>query len=53
MWNPGLHYVGGTVHRLLDVNPNRLSYYEIRDICSEVRAPISSTYQYLILGGDL
>ena len=36
MWNPDLQYVGGIVHRLLDVDPNRLSYYEIRDICFEV-----------------
>lgn len=53
VWNPYLQNVGGTVHRLLDVDTDRLSYYEIRDICYEVGAPISSRYQYLIPGGDL
>ena len=28
--------MGGIVHRLLDVDPDRLSYYEIRDIFFEV-----------------
>ena len=36
VWNPDLQYVGGIVHRLLDVDPDSLSYYEIRDICFEV-----------------
>ena len=40
--------MGGIVHRLLEVDPDRLSYFEIQDICSEVGAPRSSRYQYSI-----
>ena len=40
--------MGGIVHRLLEVDLDRLSYFEIQDICSEVRAPRSSRYQYSI-----
>ena len=45
--------MGGIVHRLLEVDPDRLSYFEIQDICSEVGAPRSSRYQYSIPGGNL
>ena len=46
MWNPDLQYVGGTIHRLLEVDLDRFSYYEMQDICSEVGAPISSRLRF-------
>ena len=39
-------YVGGTIHRLLEVDLDRFSYYEMQDICSKVGAPISSRLRF-------
>ena len=51
---PTVEYVGGFVHTLTEVNPDKLSFFEIRDLCHLVGAPKEqSRYRYLLPGGDL
>ena len=51
--NPDLVYLGGSTSFVDNVDLNKLSYFEIQDICSNVGAVNISRYHYLILGGNL
>ncbi|KAL4654989.1 hypothetical protein ACB092_01G419900 [Castanea dentata] len=53
VWNPNLVYIDGCVSIIDEVDPDRLSLFEIQDICGELGAPSTSTFHYLILGGNL
>ena len=53
MWNPNLVYLDGSVSVINEVGPDRLSLFEIQDICGELGAPSTSTFHYLIPGGNL
>ena len=53
MWNPNLVYLGGSTSFVDNVDPDRLSYFEIQDICFNVGAVSTSRYHYLILGSNL
>ena len=53
VWNPDLVYLGGSTSFVDNVDLNKLSYFEIQDICSNVGAVNTSRYHYLILGGNL
>ncbi|XP_050263959.1 uncharacterized protein LOC126708197 [Quercus robur] len=47
-------YVGGSIRLLTEIDPDKLSYFEIRDLCHLVGAPKEhSRYKYLIPDGDL
>ncbi|XP_050281392.1 uncharacterized protein LOC126722276 [Quercus robur] len=51
---PTIQYVGGSVRLLTEIDPDKLSYFEIRDLCHLVGAPKEhSRYKYLIPDGDL
>nr|POE45749.1 hypothetical protein CFP56_47330 [Quercus suber] len=44
-----LKYVGGSIHTLTKINPDKLSFFEIRDLCDLVGAPKEhSRYRYLL-----
>ena len=30
---PTIEYVGGSVHTLTEIDPDKLSFFEIRDLC--------------------
>nr|POE71010.1 hypothetical protein CFP56_14749 [Quercus suber] len=52
--DPTLRYVGGSVHTLTEIDPDKLSFFEIRDLCHLVGASKEhSRYRYLHLEGDL
>ncbi|XP_065629274.1 uncharacterized protein LOC136067409 [Quercus suber] len=53
VWNPDLVYLGGSTSLVDNVDPDRLSYFEIQGICSDVGAISTSRYHYLIPGGNL
>ena len=53
VWNPDLVYLDGSVSIIDEVDPDRLSLFEIQDICGELEAPSTSTFHYLIPGGNL
>ena len=53
MWNPNLVYLGGSTSFVDNVDPDRLSYFEIQDICFNVGAVSTSKYHYLIPGSNL
>ena len=53
VWNLDLVYLGGSASFVDNVDPGKLSYFEIQDICSNVGAVNISRYHYLILGGNL
>ena len=53
VWNPDLVYLGGSTSFVDNVDPDRLSYFEIQDICCDVGALSTSRYHYLIPGGNL
>lgn len=45
---PTLEYVGGSVHTLTEIDHDKLSYFEIRDLCHLVGAPKEGCrYRYL------
>lgn len=51
---PTIKYVGGSVRLLTEIDPDKLSFFEIRDLCHLVGAPKEhSRYKYLLLEGDL
>ena len=51
---PTIQYVGGSVRLLIEIDPDKLSYFEIRDLCHLVGAPKEhSRYKYLLPEGDL
>nr|POE91209.1 hypothetical protein CFP56_37813 [Quercus suber] len=48
--DPTLKYVGGSVHTLTEIDPDKLSFFEIQDLCHLVGAPKEhSRYRYLLL----
>ena len=52
--DPTLRYVGGFVHILTKIDPDKLSFFKIRDLCHLVGAPKEhSRYRYLLPEGDL
>ena len=52
VWNIELVYLAASTF-VVKVDPDRLSYFEVQDICFDVRAVCTSTYHYLIPGGNL
>ena len=51
---PTIEYVGGSVHLLTEIDPDKLSFFEIWDLCHLVGAPKEhSRYRYLLLEGNL
>nr|POE62184.1 hypothetical protein CFP56_67938 [Quercus suber] len=54
MEEPTIKYVGGSVRLLTEIDPDKLSFFEIRDLCHPVGAPKEhSIYKYLLPEGDL
>ena len=52
LWNPNLEYFGGKVE-IVYRDPNRLSYFEIEDICEELGIDEPCRVHYLGPGGNL
>ena len=51
---PTIEYVGGSVHTLTEIDPDKLSFFEIQDLCHLVGASKKhSRYRYLLLEGGL
>ena len=51
---PTNEYVGGSVHLLTEIDPDKLNFFEIRDLCHLVGAPKEhSRYKYLLPEGNL
>ena len=51
---PIIEYVGGFVHLLTEIDPDKLSFFEIRDLCHLVGAPKEhSKYKHLLPEGNL
>ena len=49
-----IEYVGGSVHTLTEIDSNKLSFFEIQDLCHLVGAlKEHSRYRYLLLEGGL
>ena len=49
-----IEYVGGSVHLLTEIDPDKLSFFEIRDLCHLIGAPKEhSRYRYLLPEGNL
>ena len=53
VWNPDLVYLGGSTSFVDNVDLDRLSYFEVQDICFDVGAVSTSRYHYLIPRGNL
>ena len=53
VWNPDLVYLGGSTSFIDEVDPDKLSYFEIHDICYDLGAFSTSIFHYLIPGGNL
>ena len=52
--DPTLKYMGGFVHTLTEIDPDKLSFFEIQDLCHLVGAPKEhSRYKYLLPKGGL
>ena len=52
--DPTLKYMGGFVHTLTEIDPDKLSFFEIRDLCHLVGTPKEhSRYRYLLPKGGL
>ena len=51
---PTIAYVGRSIHTLTEIDPDKLSFFEIRDLCHLVGAPKEhSRYRYLLPEGNL
>ena len=51
---PTIEYVSGSVHTLTEIDPEKLSFFEIWDLCHLVGAPKEHTrYRYLLPKGGL
>ena len=51
---PTIEYVGGSIHLLTEIDPDKLSFFEIRDLCHLVGAPKEhSRYRYSLPEGNL
>ena len=53
MWNPDLVYLGGSISFIDEVDPDRLSLFEIQDIWGDLGAISTSIFHYLIPKGNL
>ena len=54
MEEPTIEYVGRSVRLLTEIDPDKLSFFEIQDLCHLVGAPKEhSRYKYLLPEGDL
>ena len=53
VWNPDLVYLGGSTSFINEVDPDKLSYFEIQDICYDLGTFSTSRFHYLIPGGNL
>ena len=53
VWNLDLVYLGGSTSFIDEVDPDKLGYFEIQDICSNFWAFSTSRFHYLILRGNL
>ena len=51
---PTIEYVGGSVYLLTEIDPDKLSFFKIQDLCHLVGAPKEhSRYKYLLPEGNL
>ena len=51
---PTVEYVGGSIHTLTEIDPDKLSFFEIQNLCHLVGAlKEHSRYRYLLPKGDL
>ena len=48
VWNPDLVYLGGSISFIKEVDPDKLSLFEIQDICGDLGATSTSRFHYLI-----
>ena len=48
VWNPVLVYLGGSTSFIDEVDLDKLSYFEIQDICCDLGASSASRFDYLI-----
>ncbi|XP_023919987.1 uncharacterized protein LOC112031528 [Quercus suber] len=53
VWNPDLVYLGGSTSFIDEVDLDKLSYFEIQDICSDFGAFSTSRFHYLIPGDKI
>ncbi|KAL0002861.1 hypothetical protein SO802_016642 [Lithocarpus litseifolius] len=53
VWNLDLVYLGGSTSFIDEIDLDKLSYFEIQDICSNLGAFSISRFHYLIPGGNL
>ncbi|KAL4614665.1 hypothetical protein ACB092_07G069600 [Castanea dentata] len=53
VWNPDLVYLGGSTSFIDEVDLDKLSYFEIQDICCDLGANSTSRFHYPIIGGSL
>lgn len=53
VWNPNLEYVGGNVETIYNIDPDKHSYFEIQAICLDLGTLGTSSFHYLIPGGNL
>ena len=53
VWNPDLVYLRDSTFFIDEVDPNKLSYFEIQDICYDLGTFSTSKFPYLIPGGNL
>ena len=49
VWNPDLVYLGGSTSFVDNVDLDKLSYFEIQDICYDVGVVNTSRYHYIFL----
>ena len=48
VWNPDLVYLGGSTSFINKVDPDKLSYFEIQDMCYGLGENSTSRFHYLI-----
>ena len=53
VWNPDLVYLGDSISFIDEVDPDRLSLFEIQDIWGDLGAISTSRFHYLIPKGNL
>ena len=53
VWNLDLVYLGGSTSFIDEADLDKLSYFEIQDICSDVVVVSTSRFHYLIPGSNL
>ena len=53
MWDPDLVYLGGSVSTINNINIDRLSFFEIQDMCVGLGVTSKSRFHYLIPRGNM